>query len=49
MGVPRVWVFDPEEPQVFDCTPAGRRLVTEETLEALPVSIHLPELFADVD
>ncbi len=48
MGVPHVWVFDPEERQVFDCTSAGRRLVTEDTLEAPPVSIHLPDLFAEM-
>jgi hypothetical protein len=49
MGVPHLWVFDPEERQVFDCTSAGRRLVTQGTLEALPVAIHLAELFADLD
>jgi Uma2 family endonuclease len=49
MGVPRVWVFDPEERQVFDCTPAGRRLVAEATLEAPPVSIDLADLFAELD
>jgi Uma2 family endonuclease len=48
MGVPPVWVFDPEEQQVFDCTPHGRRLVTEETLEAPPISIALPDLFASL-
>jgi Uma2 family endonuclease len=49
LGVPHVWVFDPEERQVFDCTSTGRRLVTEEVLEALPVSINLAELFAELD
>ncbi len=49
MGVAHVWVFDPEEREVFDCTSSGRRLVTEETLEAPPVSINLPELFAEMD
>jgi Uma2 family endonuclease len=49
MGVRHVWVFDPEEQQVFDCTRQGRRLITEETLEAPPISIHLPELFAALD
>ena len=49
MGVPRIWVFDPEDRQVFDCTREGRRLVTEETLEAPPISIHLPDLFAALD
>ncbi len=49
MGVQHVWVFDPEERQVFDCTSSGRRLVTEETLEAPPISINLPELFAEMD
>jgi Uma2 family endonuclease len=48
MGVPHVWVFDPEGQQVFDCTPNGRRLVTEETLDAPPVSIALPGLFASL-
>jgi Uma2 family endonuclease len=48
MGVPHIWVFDPQDRQVFDCTAEGRRLVTEETLEAPPVSINLPELFAEL-
>ncbi len=49
MGVQHVWVFDPQDRQVFDCTSNGRRLVTEETLEAPPVSINLPELFAELE
>lgn len=49
MGVSHVWVFDPQERQVWDCMSTGRRLVTEHTLEAPPVSIHLPELFAELD
>jgi Uma2 family endonuclease len=49
MGVPHVWVFDPQDRQVFDCTANGRRLVTEETLEAPPVLINLPELFAELE
>lgn len=49
MGVQHVWVFDPQDRQVFDCTANGRRLVTEETLEAPPVSINLPELFAELE
>lgn len=49
MGVPHVWVFDPETREVFDCSSVSRRLVTEETLDAPPVSIHLPELFANLD
>jgi Uma2 family endonuclease len=31
MGVQHVWVFDPQDRQVFDCTANGRRLITEET------------------
>jgi Uma2 family endonuclease len=49
MGVPCVWVFDPTERKVYEYTPVGRRLVTEETLEAPPISIHLPDLYADLD
>ena len=49
MGVQHVWVFDPQDRQVFDCTAHGRRLVTEDTLEAPPVSINLPELFAELE
>jgi Uma2 family endonuclease len=49
MGVPHVWVFDPQDRQVFDCTANGRRLVTEEILEADPVSINLGELFAELE
>ncbi len=49
MGVPHVWVFDPQTREVFDCAKSSRRVVTEDTLEAPPVSIHLSELFADLD
>jgi Uma2 family endonuclease len=49
MGVNHLWVFDPQERQVFDCTKTGRRIVTEDLLEALPVSICLSELFAELD
>ena len=49
MGVPHVWVFDPQERQVFDCTSTGRRLVTEEILEAAPVAINLRKLFAELE
>jgi Uma2 family endonuclease len=49
IGVPHVWVFDPEERQVFDCTSTGRRLVTDEILEAPPVSINLAELFTELE
>jgi Uma2 family endonuclease len=48
MGVSHIWVFDPQDRQVFDCTAEGRRLVTEETLEAPPVSINLPQLFEEL-
>jgi len=46
MGVPHVWVFDPKEREVFDCSNAGNRLVKEDVVEAPPVVIRLPELFA---
>lgn len=49
MGVPHVWVFDPKERKVYDYTAWGRRLVTEETLDAPPISINLAELYADLD
>ena len=49
MGVGHIWVFDPQERQVFDCTKTGRRLVTEDLLEAPPVSICLSELFAELE
>lgn len=49
MGVGHIWVFDPEERQVFDCTKTGRRLVTEDVLSAPPVSICLSELFAELE
>jgi hypothetical protein len=42
-------VFDPQEREVFDCTKAGRRLVTDDILEAPPVSICLSELFAELE
>jgi Uma2 family endonuclease len=49
MGVAHVWVFDPQERQVFNCTKTGRRLVIEDLLEAAPVSICLSELFAELE
>ena len=51
MGVPCVWVFDPEDQSVLECTPSGRRVVTETELKLAntAVSINLPELFADLD
>jgi Uma2 family endonuclease len=49
MGVAHVWVFDPQERQVFDCASDGHRLVTGDLLEAPPISIRLSELFADLD
>jgi Uma2 family endonuclease len=49
MGVGHVWVFDPQERQAFDCTKTGHRLVTEDLLEAPPVSICLSELFAELE
>jgi Uma2 family endonuclease len=49
MGVERVWVFDPQERQVFECTRSGRRQVLEDVLEAPPVSIRISELMAELD
>jgi Uma2 family endonuclease len=49
MGVERVWVFDPQERQVFEYTKSGRRKVVEDLLEAPPVSIRISELMAELD
>ena len=49
MGVEHVWVFDPQDMQIFECTKTGRRAVHEDTLEAPPVSIRISELIADLD
>jgi Uma2 family endonuclease len=49
MGVERVWVFDPQERQVFECTQSGRREVLDDLLEAPPVSIRISELMAELD
>ncbi len=49
MGVERVWVFDPQDRQVFECTRSGRRQVLEDLLEAPPVSIRISELMAELD
>ena len=49
MGVERIWVFDPQERQVFECTRSGRRQVLEVLLEAPPVSIKISELMAELD
>jgi Uma2 family endonuclease len=49
MGVERVWVFDPQERQVFECTQNGRREVLDDLLEAPPVSIRISDLMAELD
>jgi Uma2 family endonuclease len=49
MGVERVWVFDPQERRVFECTKNGRREVLDDLLEAPPVSIRISELMAELD
>jgi Uma2 family endonuclease len=49
MGVERVWVFDPQERQVFECTRSGRREVLEDLLEAPPVSIRISEMMAELE
>jgi Uma2 family endonuclease len=49
MGVERVWVFDPQDRQVFECTKSGRREVLDDLLEAAPVSIRISELMAELD
>jgi Uma2 family endonuclease len=49
MGVARVWVFDPQERLVFECTRNGRRQILEDLLEAPPVSIRISELMAELD
>jgi Uma2 family endonuclease len=49
MGVERVWVFDPQEREVFECTKSGRRQVLEDLLEAPPVSIRISELMAELE
>jgi Uma2 family endonuclease len=49
MGVERVWVFDPQERQVFECTKGGRRQALDDLLEAPPVSIKISELMAELD
>ncbi len=49
MGVERVWVFDPQDGGIFECTQSGRRKVTEDLLEAPPVSIRISELMAELE
>jgi Uma2 family endonuclease len=49
MGVERVWVFDPKKGEVFEYTRSGRRKVTEDLLDAPPVSIRISELMAELD
>ena len=51
MGVPAVWVFDPSDFSVFECTSSGRRVLSEETLQLAdtPVSIAITDLKADLD
>jgi Uma2 family endonuclease len=49
MGVERVWVFDPQDRQVFECTTTGRREVLDDLLEAPPVRIRVSELIAELD
>ena len=49
MGVERVWVFDPQVRQVFECTQNVRREVFDDLLEAPPVSIRISELMSELD
>ncbi len=49
MGVERIWVFDPQDGGIFECTQSGRRKVTEDFLEAPPVSIRISELMAELE
>ncbi len=51
MGVERVWVFDPEERRVFDCSRTGYHEVIGDLLElpGTPICIRLSELMADLD
>jgi Uma2 family endonuclease len=49
MGVEKVWVFEPQERRVFECTRSGRREVLEDLLVAPPISIRISELMADLD
>jgi Uma2 family endonuclease len=49
MGVARVWAFDPKKGEVFEYTKSGLRKVSEDLLEAPPVSIRISELMAELD
>jgi Uma2 family endonuclease len=51
MGVERVWVFDPQDRCVFDCSRTGYHKVTGDLLElpGTPICIRLSELMADLD
>ena len=49
MGVPWIWVFDPKRRRIFEYTKSGKREVLEDLLEALPVSIRISELMAELD
>jgi Uma2 family endonuclease len=49
MGVERVWVFEPQDGEVFECSKSGYRQILEDLLEAPPVSIRISELMAELD
>lgn len=49
MGVERIWVFDAQDGDVFECCKNGRRRVLEDLLESPPVSIRISELMAELD
>ena len=51
MGVPNVWLFDPQERAAYTYTPAGLKLATEPRIAIVdsPIYIDLPEVFAALD
>ena len=51
MGVPNIWLFEPETRQVWVCTTDSMTKVTSEILSASSTEIVIPldEIWADLD
>ncbi len=51
MGVPNVWLFDPQERAAYTYTQAGLKLVTEPRIliPESPIYLDLPEVFSSLD
>lgn len=48
-GVGNIWIVDPATRSGFNCRPEGLIAASEFAVAGTPISLSLPELFADLD